>query len=190
MDQNQFNENELQKAIDDITKTATDNGMTMGAVPDFGTIPQPEPTPILNETEAAPVMDGPMVAPIMPAPEALSMPVEPEAMAAVAPSAPVETTVATEPKVEAPEVEEKKASYGNPDIVWVKESALKELFPLMDKLEAEPEKKFHIYKDMIEIDHDKGMIEPAYKVAQQIKDDGKRAEALLYVIELIDNLGV
>ena len=47
-----------------------------------------------------------------------------------------------------------------------------------------------IYKDIIELTDDKACIEPAYNAAKQIQDDAKRAEALVYVVEFIDKLGI
>ena len=47
-----------------------------------------------------------------------------------------------------------------------------------------------IYKDIIEITEDKACIEPAYNAAKNIVEDKARAEALLYIVETIDKLGI
>ena len=45
-------------------------------------------------------------------------------------------------------------SYGA-DISKVKEAALKELFPIMDRVEVEPEKRFLLYQEMLNTMRDK-----------------------------------
>ncbi|MBR3163869.1 hypothetical protein IKF15_00995 [Candidatus Saccharibacteria bacterium] len=70
----------------------------------------------------------------------------------------------------------------------VKSEALSELRPILEKVDAPAEKKFMVYKDIIEVSDDKSCIEPAYNAAKGIKDDKERAEALLYVVESIDDM--
>ena len=83
-----------------------------------------------------------------------------------------------------------KAVYGDPDLDRVKSSALTDLRPILEKIDIPPEKKFLIYKEIIEITEDKGCIEPAYNAAKQIEDETKRGECLIYVVEAIDKLGI
>jgi hypothetical protein len=83
-----------------------------------------------------------------------------------------------------------RAMYGDPDLDRVKSMALSDLRPILEKIDIAPEKKFMIYKDIIELTDDKACIEPAYNAAKQIQDDAKRAEALVYVVEFIDKLGI
>ena len=83
-----------------------------------------------------------------------------------------------------------KAMYGDPDLDRVKINALNEIRPILETVDILPEKKFTIYKDIIELTDDKACIEPAYNAARQIADEKERAEALLYIIEIIDDLGV
>ena len=84
----------------------------------------------------------------------------------------------------------KQASYGDPDLDRVKSSALSDLRPIIEKIDLSAEKKFEIYKEIIDSMNDKACIEPAYNAAKGIKDDKERAEALLFVVEAINKLGV
>ena len=88
------------------------------------------------------------------------------------------------------EMTPQKAMYGDPDLDHVKINALNEIRPILETVDILPEKKFTIYKDIIELTDDKACIEPAYNAARQIADEKERAEALLYIIEIIDDLGV
>lgn len=80
-------------------------------------------------------------------------------------------------------------SYGA-DISKVKEAALKELFPIMDRVEVEPEKRFLLYQEMLNTMRDKAVIAPAYEAARQIRDDKVRADSLLYLINSIDEMSL
>lgn len=88
------------------------------------------------------------------------------------------------------EMTPQKAMYGDPDLDRGKINALNEIRPILETVDILPEKKFTIYKDIIELTDDKACIEPAYNAARQIADEKERAEALLYIIEIIDDLGV
>lgn len=99
--------------------------------------------------------------------------------------APIEPAM-TQP-VQMPEA---KAMYGDPDLDRVKTSALTDLRPILETVDIPAEKKFMIYKDIIEITEDKACIEPAYNAAKNIVEDKARAEALLYIVETIDKLGI
>ena len=52
------------------------------------------------------------------------------------------------------------------------------------------DKKFMIYKDIIMLTEDKACIEPAYNAARQIMDEKAKGEALVYIVECIDKLGI
>lgn len=84
----------------------------------------------------------------------------------------------------------KQAAYGDPDLDRVKSSALSDLRPIIEKIELSVEKKFEVYKEIINSMNDKACIEPAYNAAKNIADEKQRAEALLFVIEAINRLGV
>lgn len=101
-------------------------------------------------------------------------------VAAPAPEAPVVSSIAEDPK----------AAYGDPDLGAVKASALADLRPIIDKVDLSPEAKFKIYREIILSTNDKAAIEPAYNAARNIAIEKDKAEALLFVVETIDNLGI
>ncbi len=83
-----------------------------------------------------------------------------------------------------------QASYGDPDLDRVKTNALSDLRPIIEKIDLPAGKKFMVYKEIIESTGDKACIEPAYNAAKAIEDDKERAEALLFIVESINKLGV
>lgn len=158
MNQNRNKDNDLQRAIDEITqKGGANNG--------------PKP--------AAPA-PAPMGAPTMMAePAAMKMPAAPAPQMAMPSMPPMGGS----------------SSYGRPmgyssDISKVKEAALKELFPIMDRVEVDPEKRFLLYQEMLTTMRDKAVIAPAYEAARQIRDDKVRADSLLYLINSIDEMSL
>ena len=171
MNQNTSVDNDLQKAIDDITKTT--NGDPLFADP----VATPAPAPVGPFPVATPEGVPPMP---MPAPEAV-MPAEPV-------SAPVEDI---KPAPITHEDAEPKAPFmtgENSNINEVKEAALRELAPILSKLDVPAEHKFEIYKNVIDNYHDTSVIEAAYRAASEIKDDRDRGEALLYIVDSIDKM--
>ncbi len=90
----------------------------------------------------------------------------------------------------APVAPEGKAVYGDPDLDRVKSMALSDLRPIIESVDIEPSKKFKIYKEIIDLTEDKACIEPAYNAAKGIEDQKEKAEALLFVVETIDKLGI
>ena len=70
----------------------------------------------------------------------------------------------------------------------VKEAALRDLAPILSKVDMDYSKKFKLYKDIREELHDNSVIAPAYETAKDIADDRERADALLYLIDSIDNM--
>ena len=83
-----------------------------------------------------------------------------------------------------------QASYGDPDLNRVKTNALSDLRPIIEKIDLPAGKKFLVYKEIIETTSDKACIEPAYNAAKTIEDEKERAEALLFIVESINKLGV
>jgi hypothetical protein len=112
-----------------------------------------------------------------------------ESVAAEAPAA-AEYVAPEAPAEAAPVVPEGKAVYGDPDLDRVKSMALSDLRPIIESVDLEPSKKFKIYKEIIDLTEDKACIEPAYNAAKNIEDQKERAEALLYVVDTIDRLGI
>lgn len=206
MDASQANENELQKAIDDITSgavaaqpSATNDvaaeleakiqnqmgtppapeapaGMAMPPVPD-SSVEAMNPEAVAEAP--AIVGSGAPVAAEEPASEAEDVPVT------VGVGAPTAETPAAEEPAEpapvAPAVEESPAASGN--LSEVKQAMLRDLFPLMDKVELAPEQKYDVYKEMIESTGDKEMIPAAYEAVKGIADETAKAEALLYLVD-------
>ena len=107
-----------------------------------------------------------------------------EAAGSVAETTPSENSAAETPAVEAASPEASSEVSG--DLVNVKKDALKELVPLLDKTELSDEKKFEVYEDVINDEHDKAMIPKALEAARKIGDEKAKAEALLKVIRWID----
>ena len=158
MNQNRNKDNDLQRAIDEITqKGGASNGPKPAA---------PAPAPMGN--------------PMMSDPAAMKMPAAPAPQMAM-------------PSM--PSMGGAGGGYGRPmgyssDISKVKEAALKELFPIMDRVEVDPEKRFLLYQEMLTSMRDKAVIAPAYEAARQIRDDKIRADSLLYLINSIDEMSL
>ncbi len=105
----------------------------------------------------------------------------------VAPEITPEIAPAAEPVAQTKRM---RAQYGDPDLDKVKSMALSDLRPILDKVDITPEKKFMIYKDIIELTEDKACIEPAYNAARMIVDEKTKGEALVFIVECIDKLGI
>ncbi len=171
MNQNTSVDNDLQKAIDDITKTTS--GDPLFADP----VATPAPAPVGPFPVATP---GPMPPAPMPMPEPVA-PAEPV-------SAP-EEDIKPEPIGHEEDVEKTPfVENEGMGINQVKEAALRELAPILSKLDVPAEQKFDIYKNVIDNYHDSSVIEPAYQAASKIADDKEKGEALLYIIDSIDKM--
>lgn len=195
MDQNQLDNSDLQKAIDDITKTTSvdpvfsDPVAAPSSVPEgdngalgepVGPFPEPKmelPTPPAPTEPLAPLDASmgmpdmslpPMPEPAMPAP---AMPAAPEM--APAPTAPTPEIAPAEP---------------NLNMQQVKEAALRDLAPILDHMNVNPSQKFRIYRDMFTSLRDYTVLEAAYRAAKDITDETERGDALLFLIDAIDNM--
>lgn len=176
MDLNQTNEDELQKAIDDITNSNTTAGADNSAAnvaseleAKIQTQMGVPPVPPMEAVPAMPVTDANVVAE-----NTVSATAD-----AVAAAVPAQAVAAVETVTEA----NTSTQVVDADLAKVKESMLKDLFPLMDKIKMQPEQKFKVYKQMIESTQDKSMIAAAYEVVKGITDETTKAEALLYLVE-------
>ena len=213
MDQNQTVDNDLQKAIDDITNnTNTDpvfsdpvaapssvpEGDTGELAEPTGPFPEPVPEPKVEMIAPAPEPIAPLDPiniPDLPMPEttAPAAPAEPPM-----PPAPTQTpTQAPAPAAEAPlapapaPVTEQPITESAPQALsmgQVKTAALRDLIPLLDHLNLPPVQKFSLYRDIFEELRDYTILEPAYHAAREIPDEHERAEALLYLVESIDKM--
>lgn len=123
-------------------------------------LPTVTPLPTDDDDELAATAVAPE-----PAPEAPSAPVTPVADAAPSP-----------------------APAADSSLDGIKKDALTELRPLVDKLNVSAEERFDTYLLLIRSTDDKSLIGPAHEAAKEIKDDARRAQALLDVIKEIDYL--
>ena len=190
MDQNQSVDNDdLQQAIDNITNNTNDDPVFSNPVAAPSSVPEGD-TGELGE----PV--GPF-----PAPKVDVVTQGPE------PMAPLEsmdipefnqadlTTPPTPPETPMPEVSPTLAPEPTPEPVpqglntkEIKKAALRDLVPLISKLNMNASQKFKIYQDIFSDLKDYSVLEPAYNAAREITDESERAEALLYLVESIDRM--
>jgi len=70
----------------------------------------------------------------------------------------------------------------------IKQEALSELRPLVDKLNVSAEEKFDTYLLLLRSTDDRALIAPAHDAAKGITDEARRAQALLDIIKEIDFL--
>lgn len=204
MDQNQTVDNDLQKAIDDITNTTNTDPVFSDPVAAPSSIPEgdtgelgepvgpfpepkvemvaPEPEPIAPfEPIDIPELSVPAPSPIapMPAPTPAPMPA-PEPIMPPAPVAPEPATATPPSSFNAPSP--------NLSMHQVKEAALRDLIPLLDRLNMTPSQKFNICRNIFEDLRDYTVLEQAYRAASEIANSTERAEALLYLVESIDKM--
>lgn len=145
----QNDDNELQKAIDDITKSALKPTET--PVAEIENKVQEEVAPAKVELNPVPAQE------------------EVELVGALE-EMPVAQNITEIPQ----------------DLEGVKKEMLRELFPLIDKINLKPEQKFRVYREMIETTGDKSMVMKAHEVARALEDEQKRGEALVFLLEAID----
>jgi len=162
---NSVEENDLQKAIAGMTGASA-------TAPGGGSSPMmdaPMGAAFTGMTDGpAAVSDSPTATPVA-QPTVPSIPGFPSP-SSPAPSAPIGSSVASG------------------DLDQVKMSALNDLKPIIERVNISPEDKFKIYREILEDMPDKAVVEPAYNVAKQIADEAERAEALLFVVQKIDEL--
>ena len=158
MSDNKNVDDELQKAIDDINKTTSVDPMFTDPIAAPSTIPEGD--------------DGKMDEPVGPFPAP-----EPEINLGVPPVPEVPETPAPAP-----------AQVEGLNVGQVKEAALRDLLPIIDKLNLPAGQRFDIYCDAFKELRDYAVLEPAYLAARDIADEKERAEALLYVVNTIKNM--
>jgi len=197
-----MNNDELQKAIDDITKETAAPTENVAAEAEAlaneiagVTVPSGAPTTgegvALNPTgAAAPAIEIP-AAPAPEVPEAPAMPPKaaapvPEAQPSVA--APVEAPaapVAEKPKMEVPETPamepEPAASEVTGEMADIKKEALKELYPLLDKTDMTAEEKYEI---CMEMQSEPDAMRRALDYAKKFEDTDKKVDALLKIYRM------
>ncbi len=72
------------------------------------------------------------------------------------------------------------------DLLSLKQQALSQLEPLVDKLDQTPEEKFRTTMMLIQGADNQALIKTAYEAAQQITDEKAKAQALLDVVNEIN----
>ena len=179
MDQNQTQftdsqsagvDNDLQKAIDDITSNtnvdpvfsdpvAAPSSIPEGDTGELGEPVGPFPEPPKLDDIPAPVADPTISIDSMNIPEV--------------------------PTIDQPMPDTAPASLTTNE---VKKAALRDLIPLLDKVTMDSTQKFNVYRDIFDELKDYTVLEPAYQAARDIPDETKRAEALLYLVEAIDQM--
>ena len=204
MDQNQTVDNDLQKAIDDITNTTNTDPVFSDPVAAPSSVPEgdtgelgepvgPFPEPKVEMVAPAPEPIAPFE-PIdipelnVPAPEPATMPPMPQSApepVAPAPAIPEPAPVVPEP---APAPVQTMFNSSNLNTRQVKEAALRDLIPLLDRLNMTPSQKFNICRNIFEDLRDYTVLEQAYRAATEIANETERAEALLYLVESIDKM--
>lgn len=105
--------------------------------------------------------------------------------AAVADPAMDPALAATDPAV-VPEIP--AMPMGGDDLSPIKNEAINELRPLVDKLDLPAEEKFDTYLLLLRSTDDRTLVAPAHAAAQAITDEAKKAQALLDIIKEIDYL--
>ena len=187
MEQNQTIDNDLQKAIDDITKTTSIDPVFSDPVAAPSSVPEGD-TGELGEPNG-PFPDEPVVE----APAFIPTPV-PDLPPAPVPGAdiptPPETPIVLDTNISAPseEIHDDEISESPNNIHEIKEAALRDLIPLLDHLNMDALQKFNLYRNIFENLRDYTVLEPAYRAAKEIADEAKRAEALLYLVQSIDKM--
>lgn len=208
MDQNQTVDNDLQQAIDNITNTTNTDPVFSDPVAAPSSVPEgdtgelgepvgPFPEPKVEMIAPAPEpiapfepIDIPELTPPAPEPAVAPAP-NPAPVAAPAPAEPAPAPIAPRPT---PIVEETSAQIsfaapaGNLNTQQVKAAALRDLIPLLDRLNMTPSQKFNICRNIFEDLRDYTVLEQAYRAASEITDTTERAEALLYLVESIDKM--
>ena len=183
MEQTQNVDNDLQKAIDDITNTTSVDPVFSDPVAAPSSVPEGD-TGELGEPIGP--FPEPKIEMVNPAPEPIA-PIEsinvPELSPAPAPAVP--DIPAPAPVVEQPAPEPVPQSLNTSE---VKKAALRDLVPLLDRINMDYSEKFKIYKDIFNDLKDYTILEPAYRAAREIPNEVERAEALLYLVQSIDKM--
>ena len=193
-----MNNDELQKAIDDITKNDVGGG-TEGTSENEALVDEmvkgmpttgeaPALTPVGEQAE---VVEPQPEAPELKIPEVGAMPPtsgEETAAVEAAPVAPEVSTTVPEAPITNPAAAEVNMpeTFSAPeaaDLEKVEKEALKELYPLLSVVSLPADEKFEICMRVFETD--KTAISGALDAAKQISDEKKKAEALLKIIDAV-----
>ena len=187
MDQKQPVDNDLQKAIDDITNTTNADPVFSDPVAAPSSVPEGDTGEL-----AEPV--GPFPAPeieiIPPAPEPIAPLQSADIPELNLPTDPTLPDLSTPPAPQVPDVPAapNSAPVSN-DIAEIKKAALRDLAPILDKVsDIDALQKFTIYRNILQDLGDYTVLGAAHRTAEAIPDETERAKALLYLVELIDKM--
>ena len=177
-------DNDLQKAIDDITNTTSIDPVFSDPVAAPSSIPEGD-TGELGEPVGPfpePKVEAPAPEPVTPV-----APVEMPDLTASAPE-PIPEPVPTAEPAPAPEPAVESTETTSQNTNDIKKAALRDLMPLLDKVNMDANEKFNLYRDIFEELNDHSVLEPAYQAAREIADETTRANALLYLVQSIDKM--
>lgn len=177
-------DNDLQKAIDDITNTTSIDPVFSDPVAAPSSIPEGD-TGELGEPVGPfpePKVEAPAPEPVTPV-----APVEMPDLTASAPE-PIPEPVPTAEPAPAPEPAVESTETTSQNTNDIKKAALRDLMPLLDKVNMDANEKFNLYRDIFEELNDHSVLEPAYQAAREITDETTRANALLYLVQSIDKM--
>lgn len=163
-------EQDLVKALDGVDEAVASLSTPVAVRSGASYIQTPTPTPTSAPAPGSEpiVMPGSPVAPSTPAGDA--------------------TTDDTPLPDRTPDSSDSRPAPTDEALEQLKQDALFELRPLVDKLTVSPEEKFDTYLLLIRSTDDTKLIEPAHEAAKAIEDETRRAAALLDIIKEIDYL--
>lgn len=174
-----MDENKSQVDDDELNQMIAGLKDKQSAVVSPSPVPDPITTPDPAVTDGAATVAGAVTAP---APAEALAGIEPALPPAPAPETlPVEPVL---PEPVQPLIQPTPAPNSNLDVI--KQDAIAELRPLVDKLDLSPEDKFNTLLLIIRSTDDASLLPAAHTAAKQITDDARRAQALLDVIKEID----
>lgn len=133
--------------------------------PKISPIPQRDPLPEFDDPEKPPVKD----------PNSVYIPT-------------TEDGVEMKAAEELAALEKMRRSTENSDWGAFKDGALRELSILIGRAELPPEKKFKICVEIIKNGGDRTVLRTAYQAALNIPNTQKKAEALITIVDIIDDL--
>jgi len=135
---------------------------------------------VSGETEETPESTPEPIVPSTPMPAAPPMPVADDDVTPAPTMAELETSLT--PPTPMP------SHPSDSGLDSIKQQALGELRPLVDKLDVSAEEKFDTYLLLLRSTDDKELVAPAHNAAKSISDEARRAQALLDIIKEIDFL--
>ncbi len=174
--------------MDDNSKSSVDDDELNQMIANLKSKQPDAPAPSMPPTPAGPIPVIPPVSnddvatDVQPAEAASPVPVE-----ALAPPAPAPIPdPAPLPVAPEPVAQPTQSAPTNPNLDSIKQDAIAELRPLVDKLNLSPEDRFNTILLIIRSTDDASLLPAVHAAAKQIPDDGRRAQALLDVIKEID----